>query len=88
MRVIEKLNHIIDNTWHIQNGPETSLYDSWLGYHPPNYFTNQESYNNLYTPRNDNFAGFSGHPSLLERVWEHRNRGWVGFREGLGLVII
>ncbi|RVW66366.1 hypothetical protein CK203_065712 [Vitis vinifera] len=23
-----------------QNGPETSLYDSWLGLHPPNYFTN------------------------------------------------
>ncbi|RVX05076.1 hypothetical protein CK203_019208 [Vitis vinifera] len=24
-----------------QNGPETSLNDSWLGLHPPNYFTNQ-----------------------------------------------
>ncbi|KAL6336084.1 hypothetical protein AAG906_010358 [Vitis piasezkii] len=24
-----------------QNGLETSLYDSWLRLHPPNYFTNQ-----------------------------------------------
>ncbi|KAL6332486.1 hypothetical protein AAG906_008517 [Vitis piasezkii] len=24
-----------------QNGMETSLYDSWLRLHPPNYFTNQ-----------------------------------------------
>ncbi|KAL6347784.1 hypothetical protein AAG906_026313 [Vitis piasezkii] len=24
-----------------QNGLETSLNDSWLGLHPPNYFTNQ-----------------------------------------------
>ena len=48
--------------------------------------------------RNDNFAGFLGHPPpqpnppLLERVLEHRNRGWDGFRfflkPELGLVII
>ncbi|KAL6320955.1 hypothetical protein AAG906_010764 [Vitis piasezkii] len=30
-----------------QNGPETSLNDSWLGLHPPNYFTNQVTMNHF-----------------------------------------
>ncbi|RVW25439.1 Protein FAR1-related sequence 5 [Vitis vinifera] len=42
-----KTNEFSQNTTlgTFQNGPETNLYDSWLGLHPPNYFTNQVTMN-------------------------------------------